>query len=111
MLKSLRNRLPLLNAFPMSQDSARRPAAVEGAIVLSPAPAQDATVSLSKDDAEELRVVPPLEEWAAAVQCSVCRKWRPCTAEEAPKLMGADSGFACKQLGFSCNQEQVYSTE
>merc|ERR1711920_597691 len=56
MLKSLRNRLPLLCDFPMTLDFARQPAATESAIVLPPAPetATDAQAGPTSDDPEEI---------------------------------------------------------
>jgi len=113
MLKSLRNRLPLLCDFPMSRDFSRQPAATESEVVLPPAPecSADAEANIANDDPEEIKEVPPLEEWASCVQCSQCRKWRPCTVEEAPRLTGQENGFVCKQVGFSCGQEQKFTGE
>merc|ERR1711879_427607 len=62
-----------------------------------------------KKDEGEWKPVPPLDDWAAAVQCSLCARWRPCSATEAPKLMGLENGFQCPLVGFSCMQDQVYS--
>merc|ERR1711918_200262 len=85
MLKSLRNRLPMLCDFPMSLDFARQPAATSSAVVLPPAPeeAAEPEASPGNEDPEDIKEVPPLEEWASCVQCSQCRKWRPCSVEEA----------------------------
>lgn len=115
MLSSLRGRMKL-GDFPLSAGSAAAPtasSALDAASAL-PKPTADAKVKMEKHAgvaAEEPRPVPPLSEWEAAVQCSFCSKWRPCKADEAPKLMTADQGFACKIVGFSCNQEQRYSAE
>merc|ERR1712113_917502 len=111
MLRSLRNRLPLFCDFPMSLNAVNQPAARSGAVVLPPEMTRSSQDMDSKQDAAELREVPALDDWAAAVQCTLCQKWRPCSAEEAPKLSGADSGFVCKQVGFSCNQEQRFTTQ
>lgn len=109
MLKSLRNKLRLSD-FPLSpelaQASVAKPGSVEAAL---PAPA--ASKAAGAVEEEEERPVPPLEEWAAAVQCALCRKWRPCSEEEAPRLTTAEFGFMCKAIGFKCSQLQRYSDE
>eukprot|EP00434_Breviolum_minutum_P012834 symbB.v1.2.011313.t1/scaffold755.1/size165019/11 len=110
MLGSLRGRLKLSD-FPVTAATA---SSIEDAGKALPLPSADVKTKLSKEagiQEPELRAVPPLEEWEAAVQCGFCSKWRPCGGAEAPKLMQADNGFACKIVGFSCNQEQKYSNE
>mmetsp|Transcript_14987 Transcript_14987/g.41463 ORF Transcript_14987/g.41463 Transcript_14987/m.41463 type:complete len:425 (-) Transcript_14987:38-1312(-) len=114
MLRSLRNRL-LLSDFPMPMEFARAPVAASGAVAEAlPPPQASVGRGISKDGivGEEGcgRPVPPLEEWAAAVQCALCSRWRPCSVEEAPKLTASEHGALCKSLGFVCVQEQVYST-
>jgi len=110
MLKSLRNRL-LISDLPLSMNMAKSPVAdaSSGNIQLPPPP-EVATDSTSRDDEEAHKPIPPLEEWEAAVQCTICRRWRPCTAEEAPKFSGSENGFSCPLAGFSCLQEQGYTT-
>uniref|UniRef100_A0A7S1SCK4 CW-type domain-containing protein n=1 Tax=Alexandrium catenella TaxID=2925 RepID=A0A7S1SCK4_ALECA len=116
MLKSLRNRLRL-GDFPLSGEMVQAPVAKPGAVAeaLPPpvaAAVQDAQGNGPAADAEEEgRPIPPLEEWAAAVQCSLCTRWRPCSVEEAPRLTGSEHGFFCKSVGFKCTQEQRYSTQ
>lgn len=118
MLKSLRHRL-LLSDFPMSSSLATAPVATAGDAAAALPPPQPTPGDLGgskeagegKADAEEGRPIPPLEEWEAAVQCSWCRKWRPCSAAEAPRLTSSDSGFLCKNVGFTCTQEQRYSSQ
>jgi ectoine hydroxylase-related dioxygenase (phytanoyl-CoA dioxygenase family) len=109
MLQSLRNRLQLTD-LPLSLDMARSPAAdaSSGEIVLS---AVEVPVSDPKRTGDGPKPIPPLEEWAAAVQCTLCSRWRPCSEEEAPKLTGTEHGFSCPVAGFSCLQEQGYSAE
>lgn len=110
MLPSLRNRL-MLGDLPLPLDWARSPVADASAgAVLLPPPETMNTNGARADDGHH-KPVPRLEDWAACAQCTLCRRWRPCSEEEAPKLAGADSGFACPLLGFSCLQEQVYSNE
>merc|ERR1740121_1825854 len=94
----------------MSLEGAR-PAAGPGSVELPPEPVAEAKTESNELDPAELRQVPDLDQWDAAVQCSLCRKWRPCTAAEAPKLSGNDSGFVCKLVGFACNQEQRFTEE
>jgi len=114
MLASLRGRMKL-GDFPLPAEAATASAASspETAGPALPKPTSEARAKLQKKggdgDGEEPRPVPPLSEWEAAVQCSFCAKWRPCAADEAPKLMSVDQGFACKLVGFSCNQEQKYT--
>jgi len=55
--------------------------------------------------------IPPLEDWAAAVQCTLCSRWRPSGEDEACKLTALEHGFRCPILGFSCVQEQGYTDE
>jgi ectoine hydroxylase-related dioxygenase (phytanoyl-CoA dioxygenase family) len=107
LLPSLRNRLHM-GDFPLSLESARSPVAdpSSGEILLPPLPE---TQESAKADSH--KPVPPLEDWDAAVQCTLCKRWRPCSAEEAPKITGTEHGFACPMLGFSCLQEQVYTSE
>jgi len=114
MMKSLRSRLPRLGAFPL-QDWALSAAAAPGRAVALPPPeaataAPAAHGTAVQEEQPEVRPVPPLQEWEAAVQCSLCRRWRPCGTMEAPKLTGVENGFVCKAVGFSCLQEQVYSS-
>jgi len=116
MLSSLRGRLKLSD-FPLGLSRATAPTASSpnnAAAALPPASAaKDANLQKPEKSGAlgegEARPIPPLEEWEACVQCSFCGKWRPCGALEAPKLMGADSGFSCKMIQFSCNQEQRYT--
>lgn len=115
MLASLRNQL-VLHDLPLPPSAVRAPAntAGPGEVVLPPAPAGTATAGRAGAAAgagEGPKPVPPLEEWAAAVQCTLCRRWRPCAAEEAPRLTGLEAGFQCPRLGFSCMQEQSYTEE
>jgi len=112
MLKDLRNRL-LLSDLPLSMGQARTPAvdASTQNIVLPPPPPEETEAGAGKVDNDSHKPVPPLEDWDAAVQCTLCRRWRPCTAEEAPRFSGSESGFTCPKVGFSCMQEQVYSNE
>lgn len=117
MLPSLRNRLRM-DDFPLSPEWVRGPAAGPGAVELPLLQAKSADGSTKDGPARaggtaegEPRPVPPLEEWAACVQCSFCGRWRPCAADEAPKLMGSDSGFHCAKVGFACCQEQRYTAE
>jgi hypothetical protein len=114
MLRSLRNRL-MTSDFPLTDQNLAPTATVEDASAALPPEqsTQDTGGANAKQQAEaqEGRPVPPLEEWDAAVQCSWCRRWRPCAAEEAPKLTGGEHGFLCKSIGFTCLQEQGFSTE
>lgn len=112
MLKSLRNRL-LISDLPLSLDKARSPAADPdaGEIILPPAPEAAAEGYSKADDEAPGKPVPPLQDWDAAVQCTLCSRWRPCTAAEAPKFTGTERGFTCPMAGFSCLQEQGYSTK
>jgi len=113
MLKSLRNRLRLSD-FPLPEDAARAIVATptSAAEALPPSPEKEVEGSAPAADAEEeWRPVPPLEEWAAAVQCTLCSRWRPCSAEEAPRLTASEHGFLCRSVGFKCTQEQMYSTQ
>merc|ERR1712224_85326 len=114
MLKSLRNKLSLAS-FPKSSGTAPHNTAESTDVVL-PALQQDDVKSSKVSDGAvgvksdgEWKPVPPIDDWAAAVQCSLCTKWRPCSATEAPKLMGLENGFQCPLVGFSCMQDQVYS--
>ncbi|CAK0858883.1 unnamed protein product [Prorocentrum cordatum] len=111
MMKSLRSRLPRLGAFPL-QDWALSAAAAPGRAVALPPPeaataAPAAHGTAVQEEQPEVRPVPPLQEWEAAVQCSLCRRWRPCGTMEAPKLTGVENGFVCKAVGFSCLQERA----
>lgn len=112
LLPSLRNRL-MLGDFPMPLESACSPVADASVGSVELPPPQDPAAVSSSANADEgnHKPVPPLEEWAAAAQCTICRRWRPCTEEEAPRLTGADSGFSCPHIGFSCLQEQGYTDE
>jgi len=111
MLQTLRNRL-FLGDLPLSMDQARSPVAdaSAGEIVLPPAPEAAPNGSV-RADPDAHKPVPPLKDWAAAVQCTFCNRWRPCSAEDAPKLTGSTPGFSCTVAGFSCMQEQGYSGE
>jgi len=114
ILKSLRNRL-LVSDLPLPLDMATSPAAdpASGNIVLPPPPEETAaadSVSRAADN-ESHKSIPPLEEWEACVQCTICTRWRPSSAADAPKFVGATNGFSCPMNGFSCLQEQVYSGE
>jgi len=115
MLRPLRNRL-LISDFPLSDRNLAPAATVEDAAAALPPEqpmegAGGANAKQEAGEAQEGRPVPPLEEWAAAVQCSWCRRWRPCAVEEAPKLTSGEHGFICKAIGFTCTQEQGFSTE
>mmetsp|Transcript_36620 Transcript_36620/g.66393 ORF Transcript_36620/g.66393 Transcript_36620/m.66393 type:complete len:409 (+) Transcript_36620:54-1280(+) len=113
MLSSLRGRFKLSD-LPLGPARVTAPTASSASNAFAALPAAadadsrkpDKTAGLQEGEA---RPIPPLEEWEACVQCSFCGKWRPCGALEAPKLMGADSGFSCKMIRFSCNQEQKYT--
>jgi hypothetical protein len=109
MLQALRNRLQL-GDLPLSSEMARSLAADAsgGEIVLS---SEEVPRSDPKLTGEGPKPIPPLEEWAAAVQCTLCNRWRPCSVEEAPRFTCADHGFTCPMAGFSCMQEQVYSAD
>jgi len=104
LLRSLRNRL-VLSGVPFSRDMASSSAADPSAASIELPVAEAPVVE------DNHRVVPPLKDWEAAVQCAFCRRWRPCAGAEAPKLTGATSGFSCPMIGFSCLQEQGYSAE
>eukprot|EP00930_Biecheleria_cincta_P029856 TRINITY_DN20716_c0_g1_i1.p1 TRINITY_DN20716_c0_g1~~TRINITY_DN20716_c0_g1_i1.p1 ORF type:complete len:399 (-),score=86.63 TRINITY_DN20716_c0_g1_i1:33-1229(-) len=116
MLQTLRGRLRL-SEFPlgMAKVTAATASGMDNAVAALPpvdASAKKSGYTGSVPDPEaEVRAIPDLSEWEAAVQCSFCAKWRPCSAVEAPKLMGTDSGFSCKLVGFSCNQEQRYTQD
>lgn len=99
----LRNRL-FLNDFPLSTDAANMPAADMN--LAATYTEEDGII----EPCTESKPVPPLEEWAAAVQCTLCQRWRPCSVEEAPKFTSLDSGFYCQIGGFSCAQDQRYET-
>jgi len=116
MLPSLRRR-DLLDQLPLPQDAATAPTATDGpdGVILPAAPHSRTSDEVAADgdgsrEPGELKPIPPLEEWAAAVQCILCRRWRPCSADEAPKLSGGD-GFQCRLTGFSCLQDQVYTAD
>jgi ectoine hydroxylase-related dioxygenase (phytanoyl-CoA dioxygenase family) len=119
MLPSLRHRLAVSD-FPLPAEAARGHTNVLGAdnIVL-PAPqaspqdegAKEAPGAGKQESEEDWRPVPPLEEWDAAVQCAACGRWRPCSVEEAPKLTAEEAGFRCADVGFSCKQEQRFTTQ
>lgn len=114
MLQMLRGRLRL-SEFPLEEAKFTAPTAssLENASAALPSVDANALKSNTPDSVvgpeAEVRAIPDLSEWEAAVQCSFCGKWRPCSAIEAPKLMGSDSGFSCKLVGFSCNQDQRYT--
>merc|ERR1711964_763179 len=104
MLRSLRNRLMVSN-IPLSLDMARSSAADPSAASIE-LPLAEAAV---KDD--NRREIPPLNDWEAAVQCTFCSRWRPCSVTDAPKFTGSVPGFSCPLAGFSCLQEQQYSKD
>merc|ERR1712048_726587 len=115
MLKSLRNKLNLAS-FPRSSSLALSANTAESTEVLLPPPQQVAGTAksgsdstASRKDEGDWKAVPQLDNWEAAVQCTLCARWRPCSATEAPKLMGLDNGFQCPLVGFSCMQDQIYS--
>jgi len=109
MLPSLRNQITLTK-LPLPASAARAPAnTAECETVCLPAPAAAANggeAGKEESGGNEPKPVPPVAEWNAAVQCTLCRRWRPCEADEAPKLTGLENGFQCPVLGFSCMQEQ-----
>eukprot|EP00416_Gambierdiscus_australes_P001333 CAMPEP_0171142352 /NCGR_PEP_ID=MMETSP0766_2-20121228/142268_1 /TAXON_ID=439317 /ORGANISM="Gambierdiscus australes, Strain CAWD 149" /LENGTH=122 /DNA_ID=CAMNT_0011606133 /DNA_START=32 /DNA_END=397 /DNA_ORIENTATION=+ len=109
MLNSLRNRL-MLGDFPLSPESVKAEVAVPEAVADALPPLQtkvgQGAATGEACAADELQPVPPLEEWVAAVQCTLCTRWRPCSAEEAARLTSSERGFICKTVGFSCAQEQ-----
>lgn len=120
MLSSLRNHL-VLSDLPLPEKAAAAPANAPGREVALPPPsvarpqaAKEAGGAgggaRAKEDEAPRKAIPPLKDWDAAVQCTLCRRWRPCGADEAPRLTGVESGFQCPVLGFSCMQEQGYST-
>jgi len=111
MLRSLRNML-MLSDLPLSLDRACSPVAdaSAGAIVL-PTAEEAANITSRKDDDDVRKAIPPLQDWGAAVQCTFCRRWRACSAMEAPALTGATSGFSCPMAGYSCLQEQGHSND
>lgn len=114
MLDSLRGVLRLSD-LPLAEQAITAATATNSDNVAAALPSKSATAGTKKanhrDDAVsgDIRPVPPLQEWEAAVQCSFCSKWRPCGACEAPRLM-SDNGFCCSKVGFSCNQEQGYTS-
>lgn len=115
MLPSLRNLLKL-GDLPLPASAARALAnTADGAEVqLPPPPAQPSAGGAQGSNGEagnEPKKVPPLEDWAACVKCTLCQRWRPCSEAEAPKLTGLDAGFQCPMIGFSCMQEQGYTEE
>jgi hypothetical protein len=114
MLPSLRNRL-VVGDFPLPEDAARSHTNTAGVAVMLPALQsqgdKDPSGAEKQEPEEEGRAVPPLEEWDAAVQCAACGRWRPCSVAEAPKLTAEESGFRCSDVGFSCKQEQRYTTQ
>lgn len=117
MLSSLRNHL-YLSSLPLLASAARTPANTSGSreVILPPPPVTNGSAggkhAAATDLKEEtLKEIPPLEDWEAAVQCSLCGRWRPCSAEEAPRLTGTEGGFQCPLLGFSCMKEQGYTDE
>eukprot|EP00933_Yihiella_yeosuensis_P050596 TRINITY_DN48393_c0_g1_i1.p1 TRINITY_DN48393_c0_g1~~TRINITY_DN48393_c0_g1_i1.p1 ORF type:complete len:417 (+),score=84.47 TRINITY_DN48393_c0_g1_i1:53-1252(+) len=118
MLKRLRSRNLTLGRLPVSKEGLDATIATDESNVSAALPPVEEPAGNKKkeaakgDDAggSEPRPIPPLEEWEACVQCSFCRKWRPCGQLEAPKLMSSDSGFWCSLIGFSCNQEQKYTS-
>jgi len=116
MLPSLQNRLRLSD-FPITEDGREAAAAwTEDGLPVLPPPAVNGTTQATCAKAAEngghddLKPVPPLDEWEAAVQCSLCGRWRPCAADQAPVLTSAEQGFICKAAGFNCRQEQGYLT-
>lgn len=119
MLPSLRNRL-LLRSLPLSASLANSPTNRWGEDVTlpplpesasSPQDSRSSNAEPARSDSENFKPVPPLEDWEAAVQCTLCSRWRACSAADAPRLTGLEHGFSCPAAGFSCLQEQGYSTE
>jgi len=114
MLPSLRNQVSV-NTLPLSESTVRVPAnTADSEEVRLPPPPAKATAGNGGDAAdgdasEGPKPIPPLEEWDAAVLCTLCRRWRPCSAAEAPKLTALEAGFQCPLLGHSCMQDQVYT--
>jgi len=114
MLPHLRKRGLRLVDFPMNLDLVDAPTAVPGEPVVLPPQTAAALLregDLADADSEQPREIPPLDDWAAAVQCTTCRQWRAVTVAEAPKFANAEMGFYCKQAGYICTQPQVYSNE
>lgn len=118
LLKHLRGHLSLRN-FPLADSTVRCVANTkESEEIILPdrteARTEEDTVGTSKKKEKpdgEWKPVPPLDDWAAAVQCSTCRKWRPCEVMEAPKFAAMEHGFQCSMVGFSCMQDQGYSSK
>jgi len=109
LIKDLRNKL-WLNDFPLAPERVQAPTAAVGSVILPDPPAIGASTEGDADPAEG-RPLPALESWEAAVQCNLCRKWRPVCAADAAKYAGADNGFFCKTVGFVCSQPQKYSND
>mmetsp|Transcript_11089 Transcript_11089/g.27684 ORF Transcript_11089/g.27684 Transcript_11089/m.27684 type:complete len:405 (+) Transcript_11089:51-1265(+) len=116
MLPSLRNQI-VVNKLPLAESVVRVPAnSAECEEVRLPPPpmrsaGKDGGAAAEGDASEGPKPIPPLEEWDAAVLCTLCRRWRPCGAAEAPKLTALEAGFQCPLIGHSCMQDQVYTDE
>jgi ectoine hydroxylase-related dioxygenase (phytanoyl-CoA dioxygenase family) len=106
MLPSLRKRL-VAGSFPLPLSKVRSGVADPSADSIELSPVE--IVVAGKDETH--RAIPPLKDWEAAVQCTFCRRWRPCSAVDAPKFTGAECGFSCTLIGFSCLQEQMYTSD
>jgi ectoine hydroxylase-related dioxygenase (phytanoyl-CoA dioxygenase family) len=108
MLDSLRKRLIRLSNLPLSAEWAVAPTNRENATPVLPV--QDRAV-VGEIVEGEISSVPPLEQWEACVQCTVCKKWRPCSQTDAPRLTSLDCGYRCSLGTFACSQDQESSTE
>lgn len=111
MLAQLRNRLRFKD-FPLPPDAISAPTATLGAVVLPAPPATSVAADkagYADGDEKPLKAVPPVDEWQAAVQCTLCRQWRPVDTMDAPRFASIDSGFLCANAGFKCTQPQVYT--
>mmetsp|Transcript_17560 Transcript_17560/g.40647 ORF Transcript_17560/g.40647 Transcript_17560/m.40647 type:complete len:404 (-) Transcript_17560:121-1332(-) len=117
MLRSLQNKLRLSD-FPIAEEDSEAAAAwTEDGVPVLPPPTADSRMQAAAQEGStvaegegDLKPVPPLDQWDAAVQCSLCRRWRPCAADQAPVLTSTEQGFVCKAVGFHCRQEQGYPT-
>eukprot|EP00928_Gymnodinium_smaydae_P047168 TRINITY_DN31468_c0_g1_i1.p1 TRINITY_DN31468_c0_g1~~TRINITY_DN31468_c0_g1_i1.p1 ORF type:complete len:395 (-),score=54.74 TRINITY_DN31468_c0_g1_i1:244-1428(-) len=111
MLPSLRNQIKL-SKLPMTKITAPTNTAASDEVAL---PARvvkekgDDDKAPVADGANEPKAILPLDQWEAAVLCTLCRRWRACTAEEAPRLTALEHGFQCPMLKHSCMQEQGYT--
>jgi len=105
MLPALRNRL-WLQDLPLDESEKRAPANTwqDSEVHLPPQPLGGVKAARAAVGYER-KPVPPLEEWVAAVQCTLCRRWRPCASEEAPTLTSLDAGFQCPLVG--CTDAEI----